>query len=103
GVPGVLKNTVDWLSRPPRKSCLNGKPVAIMGASPGAMGTVRGQAQLRSAFVFTNSYAMLQPEVLVGRAGDKFDASGKLHDETTRAFLAKFLQAFSDWVARFAR
>ncbi len=62
GVPGVLKNTIDWLSRPPRTSALNGKPAAIMGATPGMGGTARGQSQLRQAFVFTNTYAMAQPE-----------------------------------------
>ena len=101
GVPGVLKNTIDWLSRPPQASALNGKPAAIMGASPGMAGTARGQLQLRQAFVFTNTYAMAQPEILVARAHEKFDASGTLTDASTRAFLAKFLSAFVDWVARF--
>jgi chromate reductase len=101
GVPGVLKNTVDWLSRPPRASALNGKPVAIMGASPGMSGTARAQAQLRQAFVFTDSYAMPQPEVLVARATDKFDADGRLTDETTRRFLAGFLERFVQWIQRF--
>src|SRR4051812_18504174 len=63
GVPYVLKNTIDWLSRPPRDSALNGKVAAIMGASPVTTGTARGQTQLRQAFVFTNTYALLQPEV----------------------------------------
>ena len=58
GVPGVLKNTIDWLSRPPRDSVLNGKVAALMGASPGTTGTARGQSQLRQAFVFTNTYAL---------------------------------------------
>jgi chromate reductase len=103
GVPGVLKNAIDWLSRPPRASSLNGKPAAIMGATPGMGGTARGQTQLRQAFVFTNTYAMTQPEVLVAKANDKFDASGALTDEPTRAFLGKFLAAFAEWVERFAR
>jgi chromate reductase len=102
GVPGVLKNAVDWLSRPPRASALNGKPVAIIGASPGMVGTARAQTQLRQAFAFTNSPAMLQPEVLVARAHEKFDAEGRLTDEVTRKFLATFLKQFADWVARFA-
>jgi len=61
GVPGVLKNTIDWLSRPPRHSALNGKVAALMGATPGTLGTARAQSQLRQAFVFTNTYALLQP------------------------------------------
>ena len=99
GVPGVLKNAIDWLSRPPRDSALNGKVAALMGASPGMTGTARGQSQLRQAFVFTNTYALLQPEVLVGRAHEKFDADGHLAHEATRDFLAIFLQRFRDLIA----
>ena len=99
GVPGVLKNTIDWLSRPPRDSALNGKVAAIMGASPGMTGTARGQSQLRQAFVFANTYSLLQPEVLVGRAQEKFDADGRLVHEATRDFLATFLQRFADLIA----
>jgi chromate reductase, NAD(P)H dehydrogenase (quinone) len=101
GVPGVLKNTIDWLSRPPRGSALSGKPVGLIGASPGATGTARSQTQLRQAFVFTNSYAMPQPEILVGRAHEKFNSEGRLTDEATRKFLAQFLDQFATWVARF--
>jgi chromate reductase, NAD(P)H dehydrogenase (quinone) len=99
GVPGVLKNAIDWLSRPPRDSALNGKVAAVMGASPGITGTARGQAQLRQAFVFTNTYALLQPEVLVGRAHEKFDADGRLIHEATRDHLATFLLRFTDLIA----
>jgi chromate reductase len=102
GVPGVLKNAIDWLSRPPNASALNGKVAAVMGASPGMTGTARGQAQLRQAFVFTNTYALLQPEVLVARAQEKFDANGRLTDEPTRQFLKTFLDRFADLIARFA-
>jgi chromate reductase len=101
GVPGVLKNAIDWLSRPPRDSALNGKVAAMMGASPGMTGTARGQSQLRQAFVFTNTYALLQPEVLVGRAHEKFDADGRLVHQPTQDFLATFLQRFADLIARF--
>jgi chromate reductase, NAD(P)H dehydrogenase (quinone) len=99
GVPGVLKNTIDWLSRPPRDSALNGKVAAVMGASPGMTGTARGQSQLRQAFVFTNTYALLQPEVLVGRAHEKFDSAGHLVHQATRDFLGTFLQRFTDLIA----
>ncbi len=102
GMPGVLKNTIDWLSRPPRGSVLNGKPAAIMGASLGVVGTARSQGQLRQAFVFTNTPALLQPEVLVGKAADKFDAEGKLTDQATRDFLVVFLNRFVAWMTRFA-
>jgi chromate reductase len=101
GVPGVMKNTIDWLSRPPRQSVLNMKPAAIIGASPGMTGSARGQSQLRQAFGFTNTPAMLQPEILVARAHEKFDGEGRLVDEPTRQFLAKFLVQFAEWIARF--
>lgn len=101
GVPGVLKNAIDWFSRPPKDSALNGKVAAIMGASPGIAGTARAQLQLRQAFVFTNTYALLQPEILVGRAHEKFDADGRLVDQHTRDFLATFLERFADLIARF--
>jgi chromate reductase len=98
GVPGVMKNAIDWLSQPLAHSVLDGKPTAIMGASTGLAGTARGQTQLRQCFVLTNTPAMLRPEVLVGRAQDKFDATGRLTDEPTRKFLRKFLEQFAVWI-----
>jgi chromate reductase len=97
GVPGVLKNAIDWASRPPRGAPLDRKPLALIGASPGMTGSARGQSQLRQAFVFTNSYAMPQPEMLVARAHEKFDAHGNLTDEQTRGFLARLLGALAEW------
>jgi chromate reductase len=99
-IPGVLKNALDWASRPPSNSPLNGKPAAIMGASTGAIGTARAQQHLRLVCSYVNMLVLNQPEVLVARAQDKFDASGRLADEPTRQFLVKFLQAFVQWVAR---
>lgn len=101
GVPGVMKNAVDWASRPPRGAPLASKPVGLIGASPGMVGTARGQSQLRQAFEFTNSYCMPQPEVLVSRAHEKFDAAGKLTDQPTIDFLKQYLVALRDWTARF--
>jgi len=100
GVPGVLKNAIDWASRPPDKTPLRGKPAAIMGASPGASGTVRAQLQLRQAFVFTQTLAVLAPEVLVPRAHEKFDQDGRLTDEKTRELVRKLLVALRDWTLR---
>lgn len=101
GVPGVMKNAVDWASRPPRDAALNAKPVGIIGASPGQTGTARGQSQLRQAFEFTNSFCMPQPELLVFRAHEKFDAEGRLVDDATAEYLGRYLAAFGDWVRRF--
>src|SRR4051812_36637239 len=98
GVPGVMKNAIDWASRPPRQAPLDRKPVGILGASPGMTGSARGQSQLRQAFEFTNSYCMPQPEVLVFHAHEKFDQQGKLTDEKTREFVSKYLVAFATWI-----
>jgi chromate reductase, NAD(P)H dehydrogenase (quinone) len=98
GVPGVMKNAIDWLSQPLRQSVLDGKPTALMGASTGFAGTARGQSQLRQAFVLTNTPTMLRPEVLVGRAHEKFDGTGRLTDEGTRQFVANFLELFAAWI-----
>ncbi|HYH83181.1 MAG TPA: NADPH-dependent FMN reductase [Longimicrobium sp.] len=103
GVPGVLKNAIDWASRPPRRSPLSGKPAALLGASPGQTGTARSQTQLRASFVFTNTPVLPQPEVLVFRAHEKFDAEGRLTDEPTRAFIGKLLVALADWTVRLVR
>ncbi len=101
GVPAVMKNAVDWASRPARDAALNGKPVGIIGASPGQTGTARGQSQLRQAFEFTNSFCMPQPEILVFRAHEKFDANGDLTDAKTIEFLGKYLEALQAWTLRF--
>jgi chromate reductase len=100
GVPGVLKNAIDWATRPPDKTPLKGKPAAIMGATPGQGGTIRAQGQLRQAFVFTQTCALLQPEVLVTKAHERFDKEGRLTDETTRGFVRKQLEALRDWTLR---
>jgi len=100
GVPGVLKNAIDWASRRPGKSVLNGKPAALMGATPGATGTARAQLALRQSFVFTDTRACLRPEVLVARAHEKFDADGRLIDASTRQTVRQLLEALLDWVQR---
>jgi len=101
GVPAVMKNALDWASRPPGRAPLGGKPVGIIGASPGITGSARGQSQLRQAFEFTDSYCMPQPEILVFKAHEKFDSEGNLTDEATARFLARYLGAFDAWVRRF--
>jgi len=97
----LLRAAVDWASRPARDAAPNRKPVGIIGASPGATGSARGQSQLRQAFEFTNSYCMPQPEVLVFRAHEKFDANGELTDEKTAEFLGKYLEALRVWTLKF--
>jgi chromate reductase len=101
GVPGVLKNAIDWASRPAGKSVLNRKPAALMGCSPGLGGTIRAQHALRQSFVFTDTHVMSQPEIKIPSAAPLFDGSGKLTDENTRQHVKKFLEAFMVWIGRF--
>ena len=91
-VPGVLKNAIDWASRPYGDSAWNGKPVAIMGASVGATGTARAQYHLRQIFVFLNMFAINQPEVMIANAHKHFDEQGRLTDETARKLIQQQLQ-----------
>jgi chromate reductase len=99
-VPGVLKNAIDWASRPPRDSVLTGKPVAIMGASTSRGGTARAQAQLRDGLAYTGGLVLPLPEVLVPRAYERFDAESNLVDEETRENVRDLLTSFRAWTRR---
>ncbi|MFC6881701.1 MULTISPECIES: NADPH-dependent FMN reductase [Actinomadura] len=93
--PGVLKNAIDWASRPPGRSVLNGKLIAIAGASPGFLGTARAQVALRAVFVGLNAEVVTSPEVAVFRAQERFDQAGNLTDETSIALLQQLLTELS--------
>ena len=92
GIPGVLKNAIDVASRPYGDSAWNGKPVAIMSAAMGSAGGLRAQYQLRQYFVFLNMDAVVQPEVAIAAAHQRFDAQGNLTDETSKKMIAQLLQ-----------
>ena len=89
-IPGVLKNTLDWMSRPPEPP-FDGKPVAIMGASPGPVGTARVQYDLRKVLVFMNTFTVNKPEVFISMAASKFNAEGELTDEITAKVIGELL------------
>lgn len=95
-IPGALKNALDIISRSPKKP-FNLKPVGIMGASPGLLGTARAQYHLRQTMVFLNAYAMNQPEIMISKVNEKFDASEKLTDQETATMLLKFLDALAEF------
>jgi chromate reductase, NAD(P)H dehydrogenase (quinone) len=97
---GVLKNALDWASRPADASVLDGKPVAIMGASTGNFGSVRGQMILRQTLMYCNMFAVNDPQVLVGNAVKKFDATGRLTDEKTRKFVQQLLEELQKFTLR---
>ena len=98
-VSGVLKNAIDWASRPPHQP-LDGKPIAIFGASPGAFGTIRGQAHLRQIFANVNGLVLVQPVVAVGNASQRLDADANITDEATRDFVVTMLDKLADWTRR---
>jgi len=99
-ISGVLKNAIDWASRPPKNTPLNVKPLAIMGASGGTAGTIRVQMHLRQICVFTNMLPLNKPEIYVMRAVEKFNAEGKLIDEPTRQRVRELLMTLQDWTHR---
>ena len=98
-VSGVLKNAIDWASRPPNQP-FDGKPVAIMGASGGLFGTARAQYHLRQMLIFLNAFPVNKPEVMIGQAQTKFDEAGNLTDEATREFIRKLLVSLVAWTER---
>ena len=99
-VSGVLKNAIDWASRPYGDSAWDGKPAGIMGASVGALGTARAQYHLRQMLVFLNMFPLNSPEVMIANAQDKFDNRGMLHDEPTKQKIEQLLEALTRWTAR---
>ena len=99
-VPGVLKNAIDWASRPYGDSAWNGKPAAIMGAATGGIGTARAQYHLRQIMVFLNMFPLNQPEVMITNAASRFDQTGNLTDEATKDFIRQLLQNLVEWTKR---
>lgn len=95
-MPGVLKNAIDWASRPPDQP-FAGKPAAILGASPGRFGTARAQYHLRQTLVFLDVHPLNRPEVMIASAQQAFTAEGKLQDESAIKHLQSLLQALYDW------
>lgn len=102
-VPSALKNALDVGSRPYGKSAWNGKPGAVVTASPGAISGFGANHHLRQSLVFLNVPAMAQPEAYLGGADKLFDSSGKLVNDGTRKFLQDFMQAYGAWVAANAK
>jgi chromate reductase len=100
GIPGVLTNAIDWGSRLPGRSPLTRKPVALMGASPGQIGTARAQPHLRQLLGHLQARLLPPPELLVAKAHERFDAELRLKDEGTRKVLRDLLIRFSRWIAR---
>ena len=99
-IPGVLKNAIDWASRPPEDNAFDAKPVAIMSASPGRLGGARMQYHLRQTFVFVNMYPLNRPEFMLSNANEHFDGDGNLKDEETRQRIRELLTALVKWTRK---
>jgi len=102
-IPGVLKNAIDWASRPYGDSAWDGKPVAVMGASIGTLGTARAQYHLRQVFVFLNMFPLNQPEIMIAHAGDRFDSEGNLVDEKAKELIQQMLQSLVAWTRQLSK
>ena len=102
-IPGVLKNAIDWASRPSGDNAFEGKPVAIMSASTGRLGGARAQYHLRQSFVFLDMHPVNRPEVFVTFAPEKFDSEGRLTDQNTRQIVTELLTALAAWTRRLKR
>ena len=99
-IPGVLKNAIDWASRPYGDNSFEGKPVAIMGASPGMVGTARSQYHLRQTFVFLDMHPVNRPEVIVPFANEKIDEQGRVTEAKTREKIMEILESLIAWTRR---
>lgn len=99
-IPGVLKNAIDWASRPPNDNAWDGKPAAIISASTGKLGGARMQYHLRQIFVFINMYPINRPEFMLANAKNYFDEAGNLKDDDARKRLQELLQALADWTRK---
>lgn len=95
-LPGVVKNAIDWASRPDKTSVWSGKPVGIIGASDGQFGTITAQFELRRILTHTNCQIMTQPQVYVARVQDKLENG--TFDATTTKVVSRYMNAFTDWV-----
>jgi chromate reductase len=101
-ISGALKNAIDWGSRPPSQ-VFQDKPVALFSATTGPLGGPRNQYDLRRILGQLWGHVLPRPEVFIGNAPSKFDAQGRLSDETTRKFLTELLSGFRDWIVRMQR
>ena len=96
-IPGVLKNAIDWASRPYGDNALADKPVAIMSASTGMLGGARAQYHLRQSFVFLNMHPVNKPEVILPFAAQNVDTNGKLTNEQTKTLIKQLIEALVEW------
>jgi chromate reductase len=104
GIPGVLKNALDWGSTPTKTAVLIHKPAGVIGATPGAKGTILSQQQIRQTLDATQSFVMPTQKMYISQITDKIDSNTrKLTDETTRKYLQRYVQSFVQWINQVQR
>lgn len=99
-ISGVLKNAIDWASRPYGDNSFEGKPVAVMSASPGMLGGARAQYHLRQVFVSLDMHSLNRPEVMVPFTDDTIDEKGRVTDDKTREKIRELLESLVDWTKK---
>jgi chromate reductase, NAD(P)H dehydrogenase (quinone) len=97
---GVIKNALDVASRPPADRIFDGKPVAIMSASPGRFGGARAQYQLRQTLIFLNAHPVNRPEIMLSQADKSIDENGKINNEDTRRLIKQLLDELVSWTKK---
>jgi chromate reductase len=103
GIPGGLKNAIDWVSRLPNQP-FAGKPIALQSASAGPLGGGRVQYDMRRSMVFLDAFTLNKPEIFIGNSATRFDEkTGELKDEATRGFIKQQLAAFATFIAHVGR
>jgi chromate reductase len=99
-ISGVLKNAIDWASRPSGDSAWNNKPATVISAAGGLFGGIRAHYPLLQTFIYLNMHAMTLPEFALAKANEKFDAQGNLIDEASKKLLSQLLQNLADWARK---
>ncbi|MBA3322488.1 MAG: NAD(P)H-dependent oxidoreductase [Pyrinomonadaceae bacterium] len=102
-IPGVLKNAIDWASRPYGNSAWQGKPVALLGASVSPLGTARAQYHLRQVLLSLDMHALNRPEIMIGNAAERFNEQGELTDEKTKELIRRLLQNLVAWTRQISQ
>lgn len=97
-IPGTIKNTLDWVSRPPGQNLWKNKPLAVIGASPSFTGTARSQQMTKTCFLMVAARIFTGYDVLIASAHERFSADGQLEDEDTRVILSQFATKFAKFV-----
>ncbi|WP_035710035.1 NADPH-dependent FMN reductase [Salibacterium aidingense] len=98
GMPGVLKNALDWAASVTNRNVLDKKPAYVLGASPAPLGTALSQAQVKQTLAAAGAFVLQQPELYIGKVPSKIDEAGRLQDDSTKTRLHQAMEAFVEWI-----